>query len=54
MYSHKQVTGRRRPRLGEASGQRRASPSGTARGVRHRLWLLVVQGQELQRIPGPN
>lgn len=45
------ITGRHRPRLGVASGQHLASPSGIARGGLGRLWQWVGRELGLQRIP---
>jgi hypothetical protein len=51
MSSNGEIIDRHHPHLEEASGQRLASPSGTAQGGRHQLVLQEVPGRGLQRIP---
>jgi hypothetical protein len=48
---HDEIIDRHHPHLEEASGQRLASPSGTAQEEQHQLALPEVPGRELQRIP---
>lgn len=52
MSDQGEIIDRHHLHLEEASGQRLASPSGTAQEERHQLVLPEAPGRALQRIPG--